>query len=174
MTLADTARGPRERERERVGDWSGTEEEFARPVDGERDGEQERMFPIPPRPEERTAGVLLSSDLPRAIVGTYDSSSSAAYVYPNPAVSLGRDGDLILPAPPRPIDIGCEVAAIDNAERGSRPRVFEKSSGPSTCARARDGEREGEGERRGRMLPKPPLPDDWNWRPREVDRSWLA
>lgn len=54
----------------------------------------------------------------------------------------------------------CEVAAMDNAEWGSRPRVFEKSTGPSMWARARDGEREGEGERRGRMLPMPPLPED--------------
>lgn len=65
---------------------------------GSDDGRQRRR--------RTTAGVLLSSDLPRAIVGTYDSSSSAAYVYPSPAVSRGRDGDLILPAPPRPIDIG--------------------------------------------------------------------
>ena len=81
------------------------------------------------------------------------SSTALTAVSAAPA-RASREGERMLPTPPRPVENtwGLGLVSAGWEGRGSRPRGVEKSSGPSGLA-----SREAEARR---MFPAPPRPDD--------------
>lgn len=82
-----------------------------------------------------------------ALITSFSAASAVALL------CASREGERMLPAPPRPVEI--TWLGLDSARRGwgSRPRAGEKSSGPVSGLASREAEAQ-------RMFPTPPRPVD--------------